>query len=79
MLALVISINKKRKSRGLFWYTDDNVFKKFIPRDTSIKRITMDSPNWDSDGNEYSAVGMESCGDLVEIYDDTIEPTENLN
>ena len=34
---------------------------------------------WDSDGNEYSAVGMESCGDLVEIYDDTIEPTENLN
>ena len=30
---------------------------------------------WDEDGNEYSAVGMESCGDLVEIYDDTIEPT----
>ena len=28
---------------------------------------------WDEDGNEYSAVGMESCGDLVEIYDDTIE------
>ena len=31
------SINKKRKSRGLFWYTDDNVFKKLnIPKNIKI-------------------------------------------
>ena len=45
----------------------------------SIHDREVEVLGWDSDGNEYSAVGMESCGDLVEIYDDTIEPTENLN
>ena len=28
---------------------------------------------YDEAGNEYAAVGMESVGELVEIYDDTIE------
>jgi hypothetical protein len=28
---------------------------------------------YDEAGNEYSAVGMESVGELVEIYEDTIE------
>ena len=28
---------------------------------------------YDDVGNEYSAVGMESVGELVEIYEDTIE------
>jgi len=36
---------------------------------------------YDEAGNEYSAVGMESVGELVEIYEDTIElvksPTVN--
>ena len=41
--------------------------------------IEVEALGTDDDGIEYSAVGMESCGDLVEIYDDTIEPTENLN
>jgi len=28
---------------------------------------------YDEAGNEYTAVGMESVGELVEIYEDTIE------
>ena len=28
---------------------------------------------YDKAGNEYAAVGMESVGELVEIYEDTIE------
>ena len=28
---------------------------------------------YDEAGNEYAAVGMESVGELVEIYEDTIE------
>jgi len=28
---------------------------------------------YDEVGNEYAAVGMESVGELVEIYEDTIE------
>ena len=28
---------------------------------------------YDDVGNEYTAVGMESVGELVEIYEDTIE------
>lgn len=28
---------------------------------------------FDEAGNEYTAVGMESVGELVEIYEDTIE------
>ena len=36
---------------------------------------------YDEAGNEYAAVGMESVGELVEIYEDTIElvksPTVN--
>ncbi len=31
---------------------------------------------YDKDGVEYAAVGMESCGELVEIYEDTIEKIE---
>ena len=27
---------------------------------------------YDNDGNEYSAVGMESCGELVDVYEETI-------
>lgn len=27
-------------------------------------------------GIEYAAVGMESCGEIVEIYEDTIEKVE---
>ena len=36
---------------------------------------------YDEAGNEYAAIGMESVGELVEIYEDTIElvksPTVN--
>ena len=28
---------------------------------------------YDEAGNEYAAIGMESVGELVEIYEDTIE------
>ena len=28
---------------------------------------------YDKAGNEYAAIGMESVGELVEIYEDTIE------
>jgi hypothetical protein len=28
---------------------------------------------YDEDGNEYSAVGMESDGELVDVYEDTVE------
>jgi len=28
---------------------------------------------YDVDGVEYTAVGMESCGEIVEIYEDSIE------
>ena len=28
---------------------------------------------YDVDGVEYTAVGMESCGEMVEIYEDSIE------
>ena len=28
---------------------------------------------YDKDGNEYAAIGMESVGELVEIFEDTIE------
>ena len=31
---------------------------------------------YDEAGNEYAAVGMESVGELVEIYEDTIEKIE---
>jgi hypothetical protein len=30
---------------------------------------------YDEAGNEYAAVGMESVGELVEIYEETIELT----
>ena len=32
---------------------------------------------YDNDGNEYSAVGMESDGELVEVDEDTIELVES--
>ena len=31
---------------------------------------------YDANGVEYSAVGMMSCEELVEIYDDTVWPCE---
>ena len=33
---------------------------------------------YDDVGNEYIAVGMESVGELVEIYEDTIELVKSL-
>ena len=30
----------------------------------------------DKDGVEYAAVAMESCGEIVEIYEDTVEKVE---
>ena len=34
---------------------------------------------YDENGNEYTAVGMESCGELVEIDEDSVELTPNAN
>ena len=34
---------------------------------------------YDEDGNEYTSVGMESVGELVEIYEDTIELVSKVN
>jgi len=33
---------------------------------------------YDKNGNEYSAVANESCGEIVEIDTDSIEPTTDL-
>ena len=34
---------------------------------------------YDENGNEYTAVGMESCGELVEIDEDSVEPNVEYN
>ena len=31
---------------------------------------------YDTDGNEYSAVGCVSCDELVEVYEDSVWPVE---
>ena len=48
-----------------------DVYDTHGPQDREVEIL-----GWDKDGVEYAAVGMESCGELVEIYEDTIEKIE---
>ena len=52
-------------------FTKDNVEK--VLEHISVHDKSVEVLGWDKDGNEYSAVGYLSCGDLVEIEEDTIE------
>ena len=63
------------------FYTDENGNEIRIEFDEIVQELDVidcydrdvEVLGYDEDGNEYSAVGMESCGEMVEIYEDSIE------
>ena len=69
------------------YWTDENGNEIRIEFDEIVQELDVidcydrdvEVLGYDEDGNEYSAVGMESCDELVEIDVDSIEPNVEYN
>ena len=69
------------------FYTDENGNEIRIEFDEIVQELDVidcydrdvEVLGSDEDGNEYSAVGSESCDELVEIDVDSIEPNVEYN
>jgi hypothetical protein len=55
------------KVNGIKFSEVVDVYDTHGPYDREVEVL-----GYDEDGNEYSAAGMESCGELVDIYEETI-------
>ncbi len=56
------------KFKGIEFDEIVDVYDTHGPHDKEVEIL-----GYDKNGVEYAAVAMESCGEIVEIYEDTIE------
>lgn len=61
----------KFKNREIDFDDVVDVYDVHGPHDREVEILGYDTTN----GDEYNAIAMESCGDIVEVYEDTIETT----